>query len=389
MNPVKDRIGTNYGVPGDMWAAGHHTGVDFLSPTGTKAVAPFKSKIVYAGGPYGPGSWGSAYGNHVIGEVVVNGVTYRWIMAHLKSDLVSVGQIVQAGQEVAYTNNTGNTSGPHLHFEVRHGPYRYGDDVNPTILTAAAPALPKPKPGTVTDIRVSSWNLASPRWYTPWAPRASEISKELIGEADVYFFQECYSEEQANTIARALGPNFMRISGAAGLEIWYDKTKFQLERAVYKASDRGYGYPSGVQDRYALVVHLQSLLTGQHFAAVNFHGPVTYDSLKTKYGVWLAKLLSQIDGPIILGGDANRSAEDKSPRKEIRALGFRDMRDQASIQNASLKEFPSKGWNLADFWTDLNDQFNDKIIGGEIDASTTSFESDHRRIEVTVRIVAA
>lgn len=377
-HPVPQRIGTAYGVPGN-WAAGHHTGQDYLSPTGTQAVAVLPGKVVYAGW----NGWGAAYGRTVILEHTVNGVKYRALYAHLAEWLVNTGDTVTTGQPVARTNNTGNTTGPHLHFEVRHYPYSYGDDVNPNIVTNAVAAIPAPSPGTVTQFQVCNWNVASPRWYTPWAPRAAGIQGEIRGEASVYGFQEVYSEEQARTIQNGLGSSFARYPGKSGLELfvggseWVPDTTHAVSRY----------YASGVQDRGALVGHQIFRATGQHVAFVTIHGPVTYDSLKTQYGQWLARLLGQIDGPILLMGDANRSVEDKSPRKEIRGAGFRDMRDQADITNEGAYEFPSKTWNLCDIWTDLNDSHDDKIVGGQIDLTSANL-SDHRRIEATVRIVA-
>lgn len=380
MHPVPQRIGTAYRVRGD-WAAGYHTGQDYLSPNGTQAIAVDDGKVIYAGW-YG---WGRAYGLTVITEHVVNGVTYRAIYAHCQSTLVRTGQSLTKGQAVAKTNNTGNTSGPHLHFEVRHYPYNYGDDVNPSVLTSAVSLPSAPRPGTVTTFDVSFWNIASPRWYTPWGPREADIIREIRGqeagsEASVWGFAEIYTSEQADTLDEAFRGEFKRVAGRAGLEFWYDPSKWVEERPARS-------YASGVQDRWALVTHMTRKSTGQHVAFVTFHGPVTYDSLKTKYGQWLVRLLGQIDGPILLMGDANRSAESRSPRKEIRAAGFRDMRDQAKIENSGTDEFPSRGWNLSDIWTDLNDKHDDKIIGGEIDL-TTAKPSDHRRIEARVRVKA-
>lgn len=375
-HPVPQPIGTGYGVPGN-WAAGHHTGVDYLSPNGTTAVAVLPGKVIYAGW----NGWGRAYGRTVIVEHTLKGVTYRAIYAHLAEWLVNTGDKVTKGQPVAKTNNTGNTSGPHLHYEVRVYPFSYGDDVSPSTLTSAVATVPALAAGTVTVFDVCNWNVASPRWFTPWAPRAAGINDEIRGEASVYGFQEVYAEDQAGTLQAGLGSSFTRVPGRAGLELFYDSTKWQLERPAKS-------YPSGVQGRYALVVHLTRKTTGQHVAFVVFHAPAaTTDSVKTAYGQWLYRLLNQIDGPILLMGDANRSVEDKSPRKEIRAAGFRDMRDQAAVTNENAKEFPSKNWNLCDIWTDLNDSHDDKIVGGIVDLTSARL-SDHRRIEATVKVTA-
>lgn len=382
MNPVPQPIGTRYGVPGNHWALKYHTGVDYLSPNGTTAIAVLPGTVIYAGW----NGWGRAYGLTVILEHTTGGIKYRALYAHLKTTLVKTGDKVSAGQPVAKTNNTGNTTGPHLHYEVRHYPYRYGDDVNPSILTDKVPTVTTPKPGTVTVFDVSFWAQARERWYTPWAPRAADIIREIRGaedgsEASVWGFTEVYEQAQVDTLEQAFSPwDFNRVAGRAGLEFWYNADKWVEERPPKS-------YPSGVQDRWALVTHLTRKSTGQHVAFVTFHGPITYDSLKTKYGQWLVRLLGQIDGPILLMGDANRSVEDKSPRKEIRAAGYRDMRDQARITNSGADEFPSKGWNLSDIWTDLNDSHKDTIVGGQIDL-TTAKPSDHRRIEATVKVIA-
>lgn len=382
MTPVPFPVTTAYRKPGS-WAAGYHPGEDRACVNGTDAVATRDCSIVYAGW----NGWGSAYGLTVIMEAVVNGQRLRCIYAHLQSVAVKTGQTVKAGQKVADTNNTGRTTGPHLHQEVRHYPYSYGDDIAPSIWNASTVADTKtPSPGTVTVFDVSFWAQARERWYTPWAPRAADIIREIRGaedgsEASVWGFTEVYEQAQVDTLTEAFAPwDFVRVAGRAGLEFWYNDEKWDEERPPKS-------YPSGVQDRWALVTHLTRKTTGQHVAFVTFHGPITYDSAKTAYGQWLVRLLGQIDGPILLMGDANRSAEDRSPRKEIRSAGFRDMRDQARITNSGADEFPSKGWNLSDIWTDLNDVHKDTIVGGQIDL-TTAKPSDHRRLEATVKVIA-
>lgn len=140
--PANVPIGTKYGVPGSMWAAGHHTGVDYLTPTGTTLKAPAKSKIIHAG----TGGWGRAYGIHVIGEVVLSGRTYRWITAHMSSTSVSAGQTVTLGQTLGKSGATGNVTGPHCHFEVRTGSFAYGSDVDPIILIRISASTDKMDP---------------------------------------------------------------------------------------------------------------------------------------------------------------------------------------------------------------------------------------------------
>lgn len=381
--PVPQRIGTPYGKPGN-WAAGHHTGVDYLAPSGTPVRAVRPATVVYAGW----NGWGAAYGRTVILEAEVGGQKLRAIFAHLQEVRVKTGDAVSGERIIGISNNTGRTTGPHLHEEVRRWPYNYGDDVNPDLWNEGAPApTPTPKPGTVTTFDVSFWNVTSPRWgFGPWGPRVRGITAEIVGEASVHGFAEVYDETQAGDLLAGLesnGEQFDRITGAAGLELFYDTAKWQLARPVH-----GRGYPSGVQGRCALVVHLTRKATGQRVAFVVTHGPVQSDALKRQFGAWLARLLGQIDGPIVLMGDVNRSAQDKSPRSDIRAAGFRTMRDLAAVTNESAPEFPSKGWNLSDIWVDRNDAINDTIVSGLIDLTSARL-SDHRRIEATVQVTHA
>ena len=136
-----------------------------------------------------------------------------------------------------------------------------------------------------------------------------------------------------------------------------------------------------------LTAILTRLQTKQHVAFVVTHGPVTYPSLKTQFGKWLVKLLGQIDGPIVLMGDFNRSVHNASPRKEIEAAGFVDMRKQAAIANEGSDEFPSKGWSLSDIYTVPTGKDDADVVGGQIDLTAAKL-SDHRRIEATVSITA-
>ncbi|MEV5798137.1 LysM peptidoglycan-binding domain-containing M23 family metallopeptidase [Streptomyces collinus] len=113
-------IGTGYHVPGAMWSSGHHTGVDFVVPTGTPVKAVAAGTVVSAG-------WGGAYGNQVVLRL---GDGHYAQYGHLSQLSVSAGQTVTAGQQVGLSGATGNVTGPHLHFEIRTTP-NYGSDVDP------------------------------------------------------------------------------------------------------------------------------------------------------------------------------------------------------------------------------------------------------------------
>jgi murein DD-endopeptidase MepM/ murein hydrolase activator NlpD len=86
-----------------------HNGLDFGIAVGTGVHSSMDGKVIYAG-------WNNqGYGNLVIVE---NG-PYRTYYAHLSKIPVKIGQTVQAGEVVGLSGNTGNSTGPHLHYEVR------------------------------------------------------------------------------------------------------------------------------------------------------------------------------------------------------------------------------------------------------------------------------
>ncbi|QDY78331.1 M23 family metallopeptidase [Streptomyces qinzhouensis] len=117
-------LSATYGKAGGMWAS-NHSGQDFAVPTGTPVVSVGAGTVVKAG-PNGAGD-GPAYGNAVV--IKHNNGKYSQY-AHLSTVNVSAGQTVKAGQLIAKSGNTGNSSGPHLHFEIRTTP-NYGSSVDP------------------------------------------------------------------------------------------------------------------------------------------------------------------------------------------------------------------------------------------------------------------
>jgi murein DD-endopeptidase MepM/ murein hydrolase activator NlpD len=119
--PVPDAPTSNpFGVANRSYAAGYHTGVDFAVSPGTPLLAVGNATVVSAG-------WDGAYGK----EVVLRLADGRFAQyAHMSSLAVSAGQQVSAGQRIGLSGSTGNSTGPHLHFEIRTS-NRYGAVINP------------------------------------------------------------------------------------------------------------------------------------------------------------------------------------------------------------------------------------------------------------------
>ncbi|MEB3963096.1 M23 family metallopeptidase [Streptomyces kunmingensis] len=126
IDPVKDyKLSAGYAQGGGMWASGKHSGQDYAVPIGTNVMAVHGGTVVKTGGN-GAGD-GPAYGNAV---VIKHGNGTYSQYAHLSRVDVKVGQTVSTGQHIAKSGNTGNSSGPHVHFEIRTTP-NYGSAVNP------------------------------------------------------------------------------------------------------------------------------------------------------------------------------------------------------------------------------------------------------------------
>lgn len=98
------RIHPIYGVPS------FHTGIDIAVPEGTPVRAAAQGTVTFAG-------WENGFGLLV---VIDHGDGYETYYGHLSKLLTSAGHTVYAGETIALSGNTGLSTGPHLHFEVRY-----------------------------------------------------------------------------------------------------------------------------------------------------------------------------------------------------------------------------------------------------------------------------
>ena len=110
IKPVNGTISSRFGLrnPTTATVPTNHTGIDIATNTGTKIVAATGGEVVLA-------SEEGDYGKHLkiqIGEVSI-------IYAHCNALYVKQGDQITQGQEIAEVGSTGNSTGPHLHFEIR------------------------------------------------------------------------------------------------------------------------------------------------------------------------------------------------------------------------------------------------------------------------------
>ena len=111
MNKDLKRVASGYGMHIDpvYHVRKFHQGMDFSAPIGTDVFATGNAKVEFAG-------WRQGYGNTVILD---HGYGYKTLYAHLYKVLVRKGQKVRRSDIIALVGNTGKSTGPHLHYEVR------------------------------------------------------------------------------------------------------------------------------------------------------------------------------------------------------------------------------------------------------------------------------
>ena len=111
MNKDLKRVASGYGMRIDpvYHVRKFHQGMDFTAPTGTEVFATGNAKVSFVG-------WKQWYGNTFILD---HGFGYQTLYAHLYKALVRKGQKVRRSDIIALVGNTGKSTGPHLHYEVR------------------------------------------------------------------------------------------------------------------------------------------------------------------------------------------------------------------------------------------------------------------------------
>ena len=105
---------------GSRWGR-QHNGIDIGNDIGTEILAADSGRVVYAG-------WMEGYGNYL---TIDHGNGFETSYAHCDELVVSEGDCVMQGETIAYMGNTGNSTGPHLHFEIKRdgvfqNPMEYG-----------------------------------------------------------------------------------------------------------------------------------------------------------------------------------------------------------------------------------------------------------------------
>jgi len=99
-------------------------------------VNPMELKLYNADGKVANANWGKSYGTQIVQKL--EGQNAWVIYAHLSKSLVKPGDEIKKGQHIGESGNTGNSSGPHLHFEMRDNiRWSAGKDLDPKAVLEA------------------------------------------------------------------------------------------------------------------------------------------------------------------------------------------------------------------------------------------------------------
>jgi len=126
--PIYGRFSSGYGWRG----LGSHEGIDLCAKPGTPVLAAEAGRVIESG-------WHGDYG-HVV--IVKHAGRYSTVYAHNRRNRVKKGAFVEKGDVLAEVGQTGNASGPHLHFEIRRE--RQAED--PLRYLPALPVVASPTP---------------------------------------------------------------------------------------------------------------------------------------------------------------------------------------------------------------------------------------------------
>ncbi|WP_308430731.1 M23 family metallopeptidase [Streptomyces aurantiogriseus] len=112
-------VTTPHRKKGPHWSLGYHTGADYAAPTGKPCVAVRSGSIARSG-------YDRSFGRFL----VLRADGFDFWYCHLVKRIVKGGS-VKAGQKIGEVGSTGNSTGPHLHFEKRPAGGGFGSDVTP------------------------------------------------------------------------------------------------------------------------------------------------------------------------------------------------------------------------------------------------------------------
>jgi murein DD-endopeptidase MepM/ murein hydrolase activator NlpD len=150
--PITQNFGENPGAYARFGVVAH-TGIDYGCPIGTPVLAVLDGQASAV--KFDP----AGYGNYVM---IAHAGGLTSLYGHLSLTVVRQGEMVHRGEILGYSGSTGNSTGPHLHFEVRQAGQEhngYGGAVDPAPLFEVAAAQPLPALGEQVTVAIDALNV--------------------------------------------------------------------------------------------------------------------------------------------------------------------------------------------------------------------------------------
>lgn len=236
-----------------------------------------------------------------------------------------------------------------------------------------------PKPETEPVVSLMNFNVGSPKYFGPWAPRRDAFAT-LFGawKPDVLVCQETHYAYQTADILAWLGSGYIHHSSPVGNDVFRKNSTTDYGTPAFKE------YPIGPQGRAVGVLHLVTP-GGRPYTVLASHAPALNPAYRTLFARRAVALHKDVDGPRIWSLDCNNESKNASPHKEFKAAGLVGIKDQCVVVNENQPEFPGKGKWLADILTVPREA---RIKSGQL-ILTSPKVSDHRpiwsRIEIGTR----
>lgn len=242
-------------------AGGFHKGIDFAAPLGTPIPAQYGGTVVQAGPASGFGNW-----------VVIkpSGASVDTIYGHMKRMKVKTGQHVKAGQIIAWVGSEGQSSGPHVHYELRAG--LGGKSYNPMTYGASA--------GNPSGHSVNRWR--------PYVVRALKANGFAATDSQVAAWMKVIKRESNGdpSVINTWDRNAQLGHPSKGLV-----QTIQPTFDAYKFKDHNNPL-NGYDDLLAGIRYMKAIYGSGPSAFARVSGPMGYDSggrVMKKQLAWLAE----------------------------------------------------------------------------------------------------
>ncbi|WP_338316290.1 peptidoglycan DD-metalloendopeptidase family protein, partial [Streptomyces bohaiensis] len=229
--PAPATITARFAQDGPNWSS-RHTGTDWAAPAGTPVMAATPGVVLAVR---------SAVDGHPFGTfvTVLHHDSVVTVYAHLRDAHVTRGQSVDSGQQLGTVGSTGNSTGPHLHFEVRPqiGGRHLPVDPEPYLAGAAIPAA-GPQMVPVADCLPldTAANAALPDLAHQMHPTLARLTADCPGLPAAWLTAQVMAESSWQPTAWTTDSN----GGAAGL--------LQMSRQVWEAIEGSTGsWPPGAR----------------------------------------------------------------------------------------------------------------------------------------------